>query len=80
MKSSALWKKIGTSILKAAAITAVAVGASIFIPGGAALLGTVMGKVGLDIGFYAAVAIASGISGAAAGAVTGLGMTTAATV
>lgn len=80
MKSSALWKKIGTSILKAAAITAVAVGASVFIPGGAALLGTVMGKVGLDIGFYAAIAVASGVSGAAAGVATGLGMTTAATV
>ena len=80
MKSSALWKKIGTSILKVAAITVVAVGASVLIPGGAALLGTVMGKVGLDIGFYAAIAIASGVSGVAAGAATGLGMTAAATV
>ena len=80
MKSSTLWKKIGTSILKAAAITAIAVGASVFIPGGAALLGTVMYKAGLSVGFYAAAAIASGVSGAVAGVATGLGMTTAATV
>lgn len=79
-KSSSIWKKIGITVLKVAAIAVAAVGATIIFPPAAALLGSAAVATGLSTGFYATAAIAAAAAGATAGVVTGVGMGVAATV
>ena len=77
-KKSSIWKRIGLSILKAAAIGITAVGVGVFFPPAGALMGSLMGTIGLDIGFYAAAALTATAFGAVSGVVTGIGMTASA--